>query len=142
MLPDDGHPEVGAVAAAEALRQVPAQEPRLVGLLAHPHQQRFPLGVGQSVALPVGARVLPAVVEEADVVVFLLDGLDDVVDERVQVVEQLSDVRGDGEVHARQPTRRPVIPPSRRSRCARMCHGGRAMTTAEAMSVLVWSDYL
>ena len=77
-----------------------AVEAGLVGRDAHPTQQRLPLGVRETVAVPVGACVLAAVIEEADVVVFGLDRLDDVGDELVEVIEELLRLRRYVEVHA------------------------------------------
>ena len=50
-------------------------------------QQRLPLLARQAVAVPVGARVFAAVVEEADVVVLLLERLDLRLDEAVEFVQ-------------------------------------------------------
>jgi len=55
--------------------------------------------VGKPAAIPVGPGVLPAVVEEANVVVFLLEWLDLRLDEGINLVEEFPDVLGDFEVH-------------------------------------------
>ena len=68
----DRHPEVGAVLAAELLRERIAVVAGRVGPAAGLAQQRLPLVVGQPAAVPVGAGVLAAMVEEALVVVLLL----------------------------------------------------------------------
>ena len=75
VLADDGHPEVGAVLAAVLLGEGVAVVAGGVGPAAHLAEQRLPLLVGQAAALPVGAGVLAAVVEEAVVVVLLWRGL-------------------------------------------------------------------
>ena len=70
VLADDRHAEVGAVLAAVLLRErvaVVARRRRPAG--APRASSCLPLLVGQPAAVPVGAGVLPAVVEEADVVV-------------------------------------------------------------------------
>ena len=76
VLADHGHAEVGALLAAVLLRERVAVVTGLVGDVAHLAQQRLPLLVGQAAAIPVGAGVFAAVVEEADVVVLVLDRLD------------------------------------------------------------------
>ena len=83
VLADDRHAEVGAVPAAVLLRErrsgrCPASSASRSSLA----QQLLPLVVRQAAALPVGAGVLAAVVEEADVVVLLLERLDLRLDER------------------------------------------------------------
>ncbi len=101
VLADHGHAEVGAVLAAELFREGIAVVARGVGETAGLVQQQFPLLVGQTTALPVGARVLSPVVEEADVVVLLLERFDLALDEVVQLEEVVGQVLGNLEVHAR-----------------------------------------
>ena len=55
-----------------------AVEPGLVGQPLHPVEQLLPLLVRQALVVPVGARVLATMVEEADVVVLLLERRDHV----------------------------------------------------------------
>ena len=62
-------------------------------------QQRLPLFGRETVAVPVGARVFAAVVEEPDVVVGLLEGTDRQVDEAVELVQIIGDVGGYLEIH-------------------------------------------
>ena len=69
VLADDRHPEVRAVLAAVLLRERVAVVAGLVGQPTGLAEQRLPLVVRQAAAIPVGAGVLPAVVEEPDVVV-------------------------------------------------------------------------
>ena len=99
VLADHRHPEVGAVSPAELLREGVAVVPGGVGKPAGLAEQRLPLLVGQAAALPVGAGVLPAVVEEADVVVLLLERTDLPLDEVVELVEVRGKVLGQFEVH-------------------------------------------
>ena len=99
VLADDRHAEVVAVAAAVLLGERPTVEARCVGHPLDLVQQLLPLLVGQPATLPVGACILPAVVEEADVVVLLLERLDLLLDEVVQLRQQVGDVVGDVEVH-------------------------------------------
>ena len=63
-------------------------------------QQRLPLRIGQSTALPVGAGILAAVVEEADVVVPVFQGFDRLFDELVEFAQVVGEIFGDVEVHA------------------------------------------
>ena len=70
-----------------------------VGACARFAEQRFPLAARQPVVVPVGARVLAAVVEEADIVVLLLERLDLPVDEGVELAQVGRDLRGNVEIH-------------------------------------------
>jgi hypothetical protein len=72
---------------------------RLVGEPARLEEQRLPLFVRQAAALPVSPRVLAPVIEEADVVVHLLERLDLATDELVELEQIRSDVARDIEVH-------------------------------------------
>ena len=92
VLADDGHAEVRAVLAAVLLRERVAVVAGGVGPAAGLAQQRLPLLVRQAAALPVGAGVLAAVVEEADVVVLLLERLDLALDEVVELVEVVGQI--------------------------------------------------
>ena len=74
--------------------------PRLVGEPLGVREQVLPLVVRQPTAIPVGAGVLPAVVEEPDVVVLLLERLDHLLDEVVELVEVGRQIGRDREVHA------------------------------------------
>ena len=84
MLADHGHPEIGAVLAAIALGDREAQMAGGVGQILGLAQQRFPFVPRQAAILEIGARPFAAVVEEADVVVGLLQRLDLALDERVE----------------------------------------------------------
>ena len=101
VLADDRHPEVRAVPAAVLLREGVAVVPGLVGQPPGLAEQLLPLLVRQAAALPVGAGVLPAVVEEPDVVVLVLQRLDHRLDELVQLLEVGSEIRRQVEVHGR-----------------------------------------
>ena len=87
MLADHGHPEIGAVLAAIALRDREAQMPGGVGEILHLAQQRFPFMPRQAAIVEIGARPFAAMIEEADVVVGLLDRLDLARDEAIEFVE-------------------------------------------------------
>ena len=67
-------------------------------------QQLLPVGAGHAVVLEVGAGPLPAVVEEALVVVLGLERRDLLLDERVERVQRGLDVGRDVEVHRRNLT--------------------------------------
>src|SRR6266705_6657915 len=87
MLADNGHPEIGAVLAAIALRNRKAQVSRFVGEIFHPAQQRFPFWPRQPAMLEIGARPFAAMIEETDVVVRFFNRLDLVRDELVELGE-------------------------------------------------------
>ena len=72
VLADHGHPEVGAVLAAVALRDRKAQMAGGVGEVLGLAQQRFPFVPRQAAIVEIGARPFAAMIEEADVVVGLL----------------------------------------------------------------------
>ena len=99
VLADDRHPEVGPVAAAEFLRQVITQEAGCIGPPPHLPKQVLPLGVRPAVALEVGTGPLPTMVEEPDIVILALEGLDLVLDEGVELIEQGLDFLRYGKVH-------------------------------------------
>ena len=99
VLADHRHVEVRPAPATEALGQVVAEEPCLVGGTAHLAEQRLPLLVGQTVPIPVRAGILAPVVEEPLVVVTRLDRCDDVLDEGVELGEQGDEMIGQPEVH-------------------------------------------
>src|SRR5262249_30980232 len=96
---DDRHGEVADVLATELFRQGEAQEASPVGALAHLAQQVFPLLARKAAMLEIGPRPLAAVIEEAVVVVLLLERDDFLLDEGVDVDEQLLDVFRNAEVH-------------------------------------------
>jgi hypothetical protein len=50
----------------------------------HLSEKRFPVLAGQAVSIPIRARMLAAVVKEADVVISRFEGLDLALDEVVQ----------------------------------------------------------
>ena len=77
VLADHRHAEVRAVFAAVFLRERIAVVAGVVGEFARLREQRFPLFGRQAAAVPVGARVFAAMVEEADVVVGVFERLDD-----------------------------------------------------------------
>ena len=65
----------------------------------HLGEQLLPLVVRQAATIPIGASVLPAVVEEPDVVVLLLDRLDDRLDEVIELHEVGGELGRQVEVH-------------------------------------------
>src|SRR5260221_3969200 len=95
MLADQGHPEMGAVLAAIALRDRKAQMAGGVGEILGLAQQRFPLMPRQAALVEIGARPFAAVIEEADVVVGLFQPLDLPRDEAIQVIEISDEVDGE-----------------------------------------------
>src|SRR5207237_9791612 len=95
--------EVGAVLAAVLRREGIAVVAGVVGQLAGLAQQCLPVLGGQSAAVPWGARVLTAVVEEPDVVALVLERLDGRLDELVELDEVVGQVLGALEVHAGSP---------------------------------------
>ena len=99
MLADDGHAQVAALLAAVLLGPRVPVEAGGIGAAPGLGHQQLPLVVGQPAAVPVGPGVFPAVVEEADVVVFLLEWLDLRLDKVVDLLEEFADVLGDFEVH-------------------------------------------
>ncbi len=87
MLADHRHPEVGAVLAAILLRNRKAQMAGGVGQVLRLAQQRFPFVPRQAAIVEIGARPFAAMIEEADVVVGLLQRLDLACDEAIEFVE-------------------------------------------------------
>ena len=72
---------------------------RRVGPASCFSEQLFPLFIGEAAAIPVGARVLATMIEETDVVVFLLERLDLAFDELVQLDEVGGEILWNLEVH-------------------------------------------
>ena len=99
MFADDGHAEVGAVLAAVLLRERITIVAGVVGELARLREQRLPILRRQAAAVPVGARVFAAMVEEADVVVGIFERLDDALDEFVEFDEVVGQVFWNVEIH-------------------------------------------
>src|SRR6185312_12177599 len=99
MLADDRHGEVGAVLAAELPGQAEAHVARLVGAPLHLGQQLLPFVARLAVIVPVGAGMLAAVVEEADVVVRALERPNLALDELVELAQVGRDLRGNLEIH-------------------------------------------
>ena len=97
VFPDDRHVDVGAVAAAELRRQAVAQPAGLVGAPAHLAEQVLPLPPRDAAVVPVGARILAALVEVLDV--FAFQRFDLGLDERVHLGEQAGKMVGEAEIH-------------------------------------------
>ena len=87
MLADHRHPEIGAILAAVALGNRETKMPGRVGEIFHFAQQRFPFMPRQPAIFEIGARPFAAMIEEADVVVGVLDRLDLARDEAIELVE-------------------------------------------------------
>src|ERR1700761_3841417 len=97
MLTDDGHVDVAAVATAELRRESVAQPARLVGALAHLAEEVFPLPARDAAVVPIGAGILPALVEVLHVLA--LQRLDLRLDECVHLGEQSRKVFWESEIH-------------------------------------------
>ena len=87
MFTDHRHPEIGAILATVTLGNRETQMAGFVGEILHFAQQRFPLVPRQPAIFEIGARPFAAVIEEADVVIGLLDRLDLARDEPIEFVE-------------------------------------------------------
>src|SRR5258706_12890577 len=87
MLADHGHPEIGAILAAVALRYRKAEMSGFVGKVFPPSQQRFPFPPRQPAIFKVGARPFAAVIEETDVIIGFFNRLDLARDESVELGE-------------------------------------------------------
>jgi len=105
MLADHRHPEVRAVLAAVALRDRKAQMPGLVREGLRLTQQVFPLMTRQPTLVEIRTRPLPAVIEEANVVVALLQRLDGLLDESIKLGEIRSQVIRQREIQRATPGR-------------------------------------
>ena len=81
------------------LGQAEAQVARLVGAALHLGEQLLPFVARLAVIVPVGAGMLAAMVEEADVVVLALQRPDLALDELVQLAQIGRDLRGNVEIH-------------------------------------------
>src|SRR6516165_10144922 len=99
MLTDHGHAEVRAVPAAVFLRERVTEVAGRVGPAPRLGEQRLPVAAGQPAAVPVGPGVLPAVVEEPDVVVLHFQRPDLALDELVEFGQVILQVFGQVEVH-------------------------------------------
>src|SRR3546814_10985767 len=82
MFADHRHPQVRPVLAAIGFGRRETPVSRLVGTARRLLQQRLPLVTRQTLIVPVGAAMLAAMVEEADIVVRCLKRLDLGRDER------------------------------------------------------------
>ena len=100
VLPDDGHLQIGGVLAPELGWQGQPEPSRGVGPAPHLGQELLPLQARDAPVFEVGARPLAPMVEEPDVVVGLLQGLDLGLDESIEIIERLLNVGRYGEVHA------------------------------------------
>src|SRR5439155_26946539 len=99
VLPNHRRAQVGAAPPAVLLRERVPEVAGRVGPAPGLGAQRLPLAAGQAAAIPVGPGVLPAVVEEPDVVVLLLERADLALDEIVEFGQVVAQVLGEGEVH-------------------------------------------
>ncbi len=96
---DDRHVQVAAVLAAVFLWRGKAEVAGGIGAALGFQQQLFPLFVGQSVALPVGARVFAAVIEETVVVILHLQRQDLCLDKIIQFLQVRCQVLRDIKIH-------------------------------------------
>src|SRR5882757_8965232 len=76
---------------------------RLVGATAHLGQKRLPFVARLAVIVPVGAGMLAAMVEEADVVGLALQRPDLALDEGVELPKIGRNLRGNVEIHGAAP---------------------------------------
>ena len=97
VLADDRHRQVAAALPAELFGQRVAQVPGAIGAPPHFGEQLLPLLARRSVRVPVGARVLAAVIEELRVLA--LERSDLLLDEGIELGELGLDLGGDAEVH-------------------------------------------
>ena len=93
--------EIAAVLTAQPLRQREAVVAGAIGAPPHLGEQLLPLPARNAAVLPVGARVLAAVVEVLEVL--LLERLDLLLDEGVELAQLVPDLAGDLEVHGGSP---------------------------------------
>ena len=128
VLADDGHVEIRTLTTTVLLRERVTEMARRVGAAFRLQEQRFPLLVRQTAAVPVGPRVFAPMVEEALVVVLRLERLDLLLDEIIQLFQVGDEVRGKIVVHGvsclrlRRYTGSPR-PASRSNRDRRQAHG-------------------
>ena len=113
MLANDGHVEVGALAASVLLGRGVAVVARRIGAPTGFRHERLPFLVGQPAPLPVRAGILAAVVEEADVVVALLQRLDFALNEVVELLQVVRQVLWNIKIHVVLPVKAPNIPERR-----------------------------
>ena len=99
VLADNCHAQIAAVAPTKLAGEGVVEHASLDGQIPGLAQQVFPCLIGQAVPMPVRARVLPPVVEEAHIVVLRFQGFDLGVDKRVEFCEEFGDIRGYIEVH-------------------------------------------
>ena len=109
MLADHRHPQIGAVLAAISLRDREAQMACGVGEILHPAQQRLPFMPRQPAIFEISARPFAAVIEEADVVVGLLDRLDLARDEAIEFVEIGDEIGGQRKIQGGSPGGRVLV---------------------------------
>ena len=99
VLADDCHLDVARALTAELGRQRQSQPTCRVGAATHLAQQLFPVLPWHATVFEIGAGVFAAMIEEADVVVLLLERFDLALDEFVELVERYLNVGGNFEVH-------------------------------------------
>ena len=99
VLADHRHPQVRAIFAAVLLGESEAVVAGLVGEVLDVAQQPLPFGSGQPAMLEIRARPFAAMIEEADVVVGLLERADLDVDEGVELPEIFGQAARKVEVH-------------------------------------------
>ena len=95
ILPNARHRQIAAILPTKFFGQRVAKMPGCIGPPAHFFQQCFPVLAGQAVSIPVCARVLAAVVKEADVVILCFERLDLALDEVIEYDKVILDRLGD-----------------------------------------------
>ena len=100
---DYRHPQVRAALAAVFLRPGKTQVTGLVGNRACFGEQLLPFLARQTVVVPVGAGVFAAMIEEADVIVAVLDRHDLLLDELVEFIEIILKLLWNLEIHRLSP---------------------------------------
>src|ERR1700687_172946 len=121
MFAHEGHREVRRALTAELLRQRVPQMSRGVGAPPHFAEQCLPLLARPAIVLPLGARMLSAMIEELHVLAF--EGFDVAFDEVVEFSKLALNVRGNGEIHRASFGARPYHDSSTRAQATRSLLG-------------------
>jgi len=99
MLANDRHLQIAAVFAPVRFRRGKTKVAGDIGAAFGLMQQFFPLLVGQSIALPVGARVFAAIIKKTVVVVLHLQRQDLRVDKLIQLPQIACQMFRDSKIH-------------------------------------------
>src|SRR5450432_1324229 len=103
MLADHRHPQIRAIAAAILIWPAKAQMAGSIGTPAGLGKQRFPFRSRQAVVVPICSAVLPAMIEEALVVILRLQRFDVSLDETVQLGQVFDEVGWQRKIHITSP---------------------------------------